>query len=242
MDQAVKNFKSALEQANELHPGQPEVARILINLGLTLQQAGKYDECLQYLKEAKKILDNHIDEEYLTLKVLHNIGASYHDLGMFLLAFQFYKDALDRLDTTMISGESYNTLCKRMTKTMMELSPTSHRQAAVEEKEKPPLTNDIYHTVNSSYGLILLSVSYELDDEWLEILESIRKLPEWLNYKCGRVVLILLLLSMICGWMGSFDKSRIYYKEAKEMAKSLPPEDDSILPEELGMIEWMKKE
>ena len=238
----MKNFKSALEQAKQLYPGQPQVADILNNLGMTLQQAEKYDESLQYLKEAKEILDNHIDEGYLTLEVLHNIGASYQYLGMFLLAFQFYKDALDTVDKTMISGKHYNTLCKGMTETMMKLNPTSRRKAAVMVKEKTPLTDDTCHTVNSFYGLILLSASYELDDEDLETLESIRKLPELLNYKSGRVVLILLLLSMICGWMGSFDKSRIYYKEAKEMAKSLPPEDDSILPGELGMIEWMKKE
>lgn len=121
IDNGVKSFKSALEQAKQLYPGQPQVANILNNLGMTLQQARKYDESLQYLKKAKEILDSHIDEEYLTLNVLHNIGASYHDLGMFLLAFQFYKDALDSLDRTMISDEHYKTLCESMIAAVMKL-------------------------------------------------------------------------------------------------------------------------
>ena len=47
---------------------------------------------------------------------------------------------------------------------------------------------------------------------------------------------------MTYGWMGSIEKSRLYYKEAKEMAKNLPLEDNSIPPVELEMIESMKKE
>ena len=43
--------------------------------------------------------------------------------------------------------------------------------------------------------------------------------------------------------MGSFEKSRSYYGEAIEMAKSLPPgeDDDSILAGEMAMTELMKK-
>ena len=76
----------------------------------------------------------------------------------------------------------------------------------------------------------------------LKHLEKAREIAERFDYKCGRVVLVLLLLSMTYGEMGSIEKSWSCYKEAKEMAKSLPPEDDSILPGELGMIESMKKE
>ena len=239
----MKHFKSALEQANELYPGQPQVAEILNNLGMILHRAGKYDKCLQYLKEAKEILDNHIDEGYLTLKVLHHIGGTYHYLGMFLLAFQFYKDALDTVDKTMISGESYKTLCKSMSAAMMMLSPTSLRQAFVLLNKKISSLNDIYQIgFNHFYGLCLVYVYFELDiNERLKTLEKIRKSPRRLNHN-GRVVLIFLLLSMTYGEMGSFDISRSCYKEAKDMAKSLPTEDDSILPEELGMIELMKKE
>ena len=245
MDQGVKHFKSALEQANKLYPRQPQVARVLNNLGVNLHRAGKYGECLQYLKDAKEILDNHIEERYLTLKVLHHIGASYHYLGRFLLAFQFYKDALDTVDKTMISGESYKTLCKSMSAAMMQLSPTSLRQAFVLLKKKVPSLNDICQLgFNHFYGFCLLYIYFELDiNERLKTLEKIRKSPRCLNHKYdGRVVLIFLLLSMTYGEMGSFDKSRSCYKEAKDMAKSLPTEDDSILPEELGMIELMKKE
>ena len=156
-DRAVENYKTALEQAKILYSGQPEVAHILNNLGMTLQQAGKYNESLQYLKEAKEILDNHIDEGYLTLKVLHNIRASYHDLGMFLLAFQFYKDALDILDKTMISDESYKTLCKSMIAAVMKLSSACLTQAAVEIIEPPP-TNDVHQAFNFFYGSSLLRV------------------------------------------------------------------------------------
>ena len=79
-------------------------------------------------------------------------------------------------------------------------------------------------------------------DEVLRVLEEARKIAKQFDYKCGRVVLVLLILSTTYGETGSFEKSRSYYEEAKEMAKSLPPgKDDSILPEEMGMIELMKK-
>ena len=94
----------------------------------------------------------------------------------------------------------------------------------------PPLQSSLFCKVDND------------QDEMLKHLEKAREIAERFDYKCGRVILVLLLLSMTYVEMSYFDISRSCYKEAKEMAKNLPPEDDSILPEELGMIELMKKE
>ena len=242
IDRAVESFKSALQLAKQADPVQPSVVHILSNLGSAVHQAGMLDESLEYFQEAKEILDNHIEVGYLTLGVLNNMGTSYLKLGKFPLAFQFYKDALDSLDMTMISDKVYSTLCKSLTKTMMKLTLVSLRQIAVEKNEKKLPTDDIRRNVNELYELSWLCIAREEQDEVLECLEEAREIAKRFDYKCGRVVLVLLLLSMTYGEMGSIEKSRSCYKEAKEMAKSLPPEDDSILPGELGMIESMKKE
>ena len=112
------------------------------------------------------------------------------------------------------------------------------------ETEKGPLTKDTCPViVNNRYQLSLSCIVPGKQDEMLKHLEKAREIAELFDYKCGRMVLVLLLLSMTYGEMGSIEKSRLYYNEAKEMAKSLPPKDDSIqLPGELEMIESLKKE
>ena len=238
----MESFKNALQLAKQADPVQPSVVHILSNLGSAVHQAGMLDESLEYFQEAKEILDNHIEVDYLHLSVLKNIGTSYLKLGKFTLAFQFYKDALDSLDMTLISGKVYSTLCESMTETMMNLTLVSLRKIAVEKNEKKLPTNDIRHNFNELYESSRLCIVREEQDKVLECLEEAREIAKRFDYKCGRMVLVLLLLSMTYGKMGSFDISRSCYKEAKQMAKSLPPEDDSILPGELGMIESMKKE
>ena len=242
IDRAVESFKSALQLAKQADPVQPSVVHILSNIGSAVHQAGMLDESLEYFQEAKEILDNHIEVEYLHFNVLNNMGASYLKLGKFPLAFQFYKDALDSLDMTLISGKVYSALCKSLTKIMMKLTLVSLRKIAVEKNEKKLPTDDIRHSFNELYELSWLCIVREEQDEVLECLEKAREIAKRFDYKCGRMVLVLLLLSMTYGEMGSFDISRSCYKEAKEMAKSVPREDDSILPGELGMIESMKKE
>ena len=242
IDRAVESFKNALKLAKQADPVQPSVVYILSNLGLAVHQAGMLDESLDYLQEAKEMLDNHIEEGYLTLGVLNNMGTNYLKLGKFPLAFQFYKDALDSLDMTLISDKVYSTLCKNMTKTMMKLTLVSLRKIDVEKNEKQLPTNDIRLDFNDLYELSWLCIVREEQDKVLECLEKAREIAKRFDYKCGRMVLVLLLLSMTYGEMGSIDISRSCYKEAKEMAKNLPREDDSILPGELGMIETMKKE
>ena len=241
IDTAVESFESALEQAEKIFPGQPEVAKILSHLGEAANQARLGDKCLRYLKEAKKILDNQIDVSYPTLSVLFNIGISYYKLGESFLAFQSYKDALDSFDMTITPGKFYNALCWSMACTVFELTRLSIR--AVKEKKYILSTKDTCTgIVNYLYCVSLVYRIRKEQDEELKHLEEAREIAKRVNCECGRVVLVLLLLSMTYGWMGSIEKSRSYYKEAKEMAKSLPPEDDSILPGELGMIESMKDE
>ena len=118
-----KQFDKAVEKARKLYPGQSLVADILNNLGGAVQENGNLDESLRYLQEAKEILDhNDIDVGNLTLGVLNNIGASYSKLRKFLLAFQSFKDALDRLDMTIISSKLYKTLCWNMANIVTTLS------------------------------------------------------------------------------------------------------------------------
>ena len=255
IDKAVESFKRSLELAKKVYPGQPQLVVMLTNLASALDRDGMLDESLRYLQKAKEILDNHTEVGYLTLGVLYNMGVCYVKLGEFLLAFQSMKDALDNLDMTMISGEHYNNLCKDMAAIVWRLSVKSNvisqvskfiqskQRKAVERDEKRPLTKDTCPViVNNRYQLSLSCKFHREQDEVLKHLEKAREIAKRFDYKCGRMVLVLLLLSLNYGCMGSFDKWRSYYKEAKEMAKNLPPEDNSIRPGELGMIEWMKKE
>ena len=244
-----------------MYPGQPPVARILINLGVAVYGPGMLDQSLRYFQEAKEILDNHIDVEYLRATVLNNIGTCYYELDKFLLAFQSYKDALDM---TMISGNPYNTLCGNMTNTILHLSLAQKIQTRIishskehifleidedDEIDEPfeidikmPITKEkCSGFVNTRYKTILFCKGHEERDKVLKYLEKAREIAKRFDYKCGRMVLVLLLLSMTYGEIGCFDKLRSYYEEAKEMANILPPDDYSILPGELGMIESMKK-
>ena len=255
-DKAVENFKSALEQARKLYPGQPHVADILNNLGGAVQENGNLDESLRYFQEAKEILDhNDIDVGNLTLGVLNNIGASYFKLDKFLLVFQSLKDALDRLDMTIISCKLYKTLCWNMANIVTALSvgsisktvpfflTTELKTVGKDGGISILLTKDTCPDVVNTFSFqsSLTCQNHGVHDEVLIHLEKAREIAQRFHYKCGRVVLVL-LSSMTYGWMGSIEKSRSCCKEAKEMAKNLPLEDDSILPVELGMIESMKKE
>ena len=99
--------------------------------------------------------------------------------------------------------------------------------------------NTYYYIKDDKEGLVK---DYKERDEMSKYLEEAKEIAERFDYKCGGVVLVLLLLSMNYGGMEFFEKSRLYYEEAKKMAMSLPPgEDDSILPYELDMIEVLKK-
>ena len=258
MDRAVKSLESALEQAKKVCPGQPQVVRILNDLGEAAYQDGKPEQSLRYLKEAKEILDHHIDVEYLSAAVLNNTATCYDKLGKSLLAFQCYKGALDM---KIISGDLDNSLFGNMANTVIQMSlangsqnwmfSKSKEDEAIEIHEDVEIDGERYVSLTKDtcpvfvYNLYQSSLFCKVDNdqgEMLKHLEKAREIAERFDYKCGRVVLVLLLLSMTYGEMRSVDKLRSYYKEAKEMAKNLPPEDNSILPGELGMIESMKKE
>ena len=262
IDNGVKSFKSALEQAKIVYPGQPPHIKILNNFGVALGKAGMLDESLRYLQEGKEILDNHkeitlhIDGDHTSyIRILSSIGASYAKLGKFFLAFQSYKNALDSLDMTIISDKFYGDLCHNMAITLIDLNRVAlskedaqkivqtMKLSRKKEHKNEKRFKDICRYIVFSYYQMSLSLRRQREhDKVLECLERAREMAKSFDYKCGRVVLVLLLLSMNYGETESFDKSRSCYEEAKEMAKSLPPEDDSILPGELGMIEWMKKD
>ena len=254
----MKSYESALEKAKELYLGQVLVAEIILGLDGDDCWDEKPEQRLRCLKEAKEILDNHTDVEYLSAAVLNNIGKCYCDLDECLLAFQSYKDALEMM---MISDDIYTSLFGSMGNAVIQLSVAynyqftmllesdedeafeTHEAFEIDGETYMPSIKDTYPVVvNELYHLSLFSKYKKKQDEMLKHLEKAIKIAKEFDYKCGRVVLVLLLLSMTYGCMGSIEKSRSYYKEAKEMAKSLPPEDDSILPGELGMIESMKKE
>ena len=259
IDNGVKSFKCALEQAKKMYPGQPLVTDILNNLGVALQRAGMLDESLRYLQEGKKNSDRHTEVGNLTSVLLNNIGTSYAKLGKSILAFQSYKDAFDSLDMTIISAKFYDELCKNMASTVIQLNPVAlSKEDAIKMKSKLPSITQMFNLskkendekglkdmcsfcVNSLYQLGLSYQGHREQRVVFQCFERARETAKRFDYKCGGVVLVLLLLSMTHGEMSSLEKSRSYYEEAKAMAKSLPPEDDSILPEELGMIDLMKK-
>ena len=254
IDSAVKSFESALEQARKLYPGQQHVAEVLNSLGIALRQAGNLDASLGYFQEAKKILDDHSEDEGLTRTVLNSIGTIHFERGELLLAFQVYTEALH----TNAPGKHSELFYGNIVTTMRRLYKTNVHQFGMFIRSKE---NNAYQThgkvevtkdtcpafVESLYQKSWLDRDLVKDDikerdEMSKYLEEAREIAERFDYKCGRVVLVLLLLGMNYGETGCFKKSRSCYKEAKEMAKSLPlGEDDSILPYELDMIEVLKK-
>ena len=253
IDRAVESLKNALEQVKQVQPRQLAHAEILSNLEVAVYRAGNLDESLRYCQESIEILRDHSEVGNLTLSVLNDMGSCYYERGDFLLAFQTFKDALDDVDMTIISGNFYKPLCENMAKTVVELSIEGTRQAGIQSQTRKhieahgelPLTKDtcpVY--VNNFYQMSWIGIKLRREelDKVLRVLEEARKIAKQFDYKCGKVVLVLLILSTTYGEMGSFEKSRSYYEEAKEMARSLlPGKDDSILPEESGMIEMMKK-
>ena len=253
IDRAVDSFKSVLEQAKKMYAGQPRVAVILNDLGAAVKRAGMSDEALRCFKEAKEILDGHSQEGPHISIILNNIGTIYKEYGDLLVAFQFYKDALDCLD--IFSCKYYSRLCKNIAAVVRGLyvEGTIRRRpfSRIKELKTVEISGQIYipstegtcsDDVSTFYQISLFCIDRGKQDGVLQCLAKARDIAKRFDYKCGRVVLVLLLLSMTYGEMGSIEESRSCYKEAKEMTKSLPPEDDSILPGELGMIELMKKE
>ena len=244
IDSAVESFESALKQAKKLYPGQQHVANALNRLGIALHQAGNLDKSLGYLQEAKKILDDHIEEEGLTRTVLNNIGTIHDQRGEFLLALQVYTEALDTNASSKHSELFYGNMVNTMRRLYKEnvsqfgMFTRSKKDKAFETHGAVDITKDTCPAfVDSFYFRALVKDDLERD-EMLKYLEIARQIAERFDYKCGRVVLALLLLSMKYGETGCFKKSRSYYEEAREMAKSLRPgEDDSIVPCELDMIE-----
>ena len=253
VDRAVESLKNALEQVKQVQPGQLAHAKILSYLESAVYRTGDLDESLRYCQEAIGILRGHSEVGNLTLSVLNDIGSRYYERGNLLSAFQTFKEALDDVDMTIHSGEYYKPLCENMAKAVVELSKEGAVQAGIQSQIRKnqeahgelPLTKDtcpVY--VSNFYQMSWIGIKLRRDEleKVLRVLEEARNIAKQFHYKCGRVVLVLLILSTTYGELGSFDKSRSYYEEAKEMAKSLPPgKDDSVLPEEFSMIESMKK-
>ena len=244
IDSAVESFESALEQANKLYPGQQHVANALNRLGIALHQAGNLHKSLGYLQEAKKILDDHSEDEGLTRTVLNNIGTIHDQRGELLLALQVYTEALGTnasgKHSELFYGNIVNTM-RRLYKANVSqfgMLPENKKDKAFETHGKVAITKDTCPAFVDSFYFRGLVKNDEERDEMLKYLEVARQIAERFDYKCGRVVLVLLLFSMKYGETGSFEKSRSYYEEAKKMAKSLPlAKDDSIVPCELDMIE-----
>ena len=152
IDRAVESFKSSLELAKKVYPGQLKLVGILNNLASALQQDGKLDKSLRYYKEAKEILDNHTEVGNLTVAVLNNIGHCYVKLKKYLLAFHSYKDALDNLGITMISGKRY-TLYEDMAAVVLVLSVKNIRDIIKFDlsKERKAVERDRERALNQRY-------------------------------------------------------------------------------------------
>ena len=199
----MESFKSAVKQAEKVHPGQPDLATIPNYLG---QACIVIHESLRFFQATKEILD---DLDYgnlgsLNSSVLNNVGTCCYERGDCFLAFKTFKDAFDDLDPKIISVEFYESLCGNMAATVVQLSIVSGKQAWIQSQIKEyleahgemPLTKDtcpVY--VNIFYQLSCIEES----DKALGHLEGAKEIAKWFHYKCGRVVLVLLLLSMIYG-------------------------------------------
>lgn len=266
IDRAVESLESALAEAKKVYAGKPHLARIMNNLGMALKRAGMLDESLRYFQEAKEMIDE-IQGANDASTILNNIGTVYHELGYYLKALQSFNDALGmtvtcgvscemvctnmvetirKLNTITLSEEEtlkIQTMCASFSQTMVFSLSKENQVKVVETDEKRPLTKDTCpDVVNNLYTLSLLCKGHGEQSEVLKHLEKAREVAKRFDYKCGKVILVLMLLSNTYGEMGCVDKSKSYFEEAKEMVKRLPPEDDSILPGEMRVIESMRKE
>ena len=180
--------------------------------------------------------------------MLYNIGTTHDKRGEFLLAFQVYLEALDMNASDKRNKDLYGNIVNTVGQLYISnYKAQSNKEKACETQEGVVITKDTCPAfVESLYQQSFMHRGLVKDDKgrdgMLACLDVAREIAERFNYKCGRVVLVLLLFSMNHGEKERFQKSRLYYEEAREMAKSLPPgEDDSVLPGELGMIEVLKK-
>ena len=250
---AVGNLEKALKLARAVNNGTPttKLAEILCNLAaVRVTNGGKSDESLSYLVEAKEIMDKLLgpnNSHPLTPGILYNMGVCYHMLGNLPKAFRCCNDALN------INCELYgeNSSCGNMEDVLTILAKTLKKMGSyIEAKEnytkaigiakKNPLTkSNCCNVIGNLYELASTYSILKQQNETLMHLEEARKIAKDTGFKDWTVVCVLVQLIRKYARMGSILKSIICYKEAREIAKSLPKEQP-LAQLVLEMLKLMK--
>ena len=247
--EAIENFQNALKLAREINNKKPHdlLARSLSNTGAALVVAGKLEESLLYLVEAKEVMDKLLGPNHshpLTSSILYNLGTSYHMLGDLSNALSCLENALNincKLYGEMSSRGDMEGICSNIALILKKMKlygrAKEYFTKTIEFAKKNPLTKDnCFVFIKYLYHLAMTCVKLNEGNETLKHLEEARMIAKVTSFRDWVVVHVLVLLIMKYAAMGLTSKSIICYIEAREIAKSLPTEHS--LPH--GVSEMLK--
>ena len=257
-DKAVKYLESALQQARSFYFDKPHIhiAQVLSSLGNCLIDAGKYQESLLYIEEAKQIMDHVLGAKYAhptTSDILFKMGTSYLMLNDLSKAFQCFQDAFDM--NLVLYGEDAESICCGNNEAVCgDLAFTAQLlgnftvarecfATAIKIKRAAALvkntSSSLVHALDIVSCLYYQGRCCEALGEQIEalaLLEEAKDISTDAGLKDWLVVDILVQLIRTYAQMGSIFKSIMCYVEAGQMASSLPK--DNYCP--LSTLEMLK--
>ena len=260
-DKAVKYLESALQQARSLYCDKPHtlIAQALSSLGSCLRHAGKYQESLLYIQEAKQIMDHVLGAKYAhpeTSFILFEMGTSYLMLTDLSKAFQCFQDAFD-MNLVLYGEDAENIGCGNHEAVCVDLAFTAQllgnftvaRECYVTAIKIKRVAALVKNTSSSLvHALDIVSCLYYQGgccealgerNEALALLEEAKDISTDAGLKDWVVVDVLVQLVRKYAQMKSIFKSIMCYVEAGQMASSLS-KDNYHLPSTLEMLKLMK--
>ena len=260
-DKAVKYLENALQQARSFYFDKPHIhiAQVLSSLGNCLIDAGKYQESLLYIQEAKQIMDHVLGAKYAhstTSDILFKMGTSYLMLNDLSKAFQCFQDAFDM--NLVLYGEDAESICCGNNEAVCgDLAFTAQLlgnftvarecfATAIKIKRAAALvkntSSSLVHALDIVSCLYYQGRCCEALGEQIEalaLLEEAKDISTDAGLKDWLVVDILVELVRKYAQMGSIFKSIMCYVEAGQMASRLP-KDNYCPPSTLEMLKLMK--
>ncbi|XP_028407447.1 uncharacterized protein LOC114530060 isoform X2 [Dendronephthya gigantea] len=254
-DKCVESLQNALKEARRFNHDKPYSlhALVLISLGEAMQKAKKFHDSLQHFEGAKEIMSKipaSNGNDGLNAKILYSMGNIYDELGNLSKALRCLQDAFGLYSRYVEEDEARN---KNLAMVCMNIACVSQMMGNIIQAKdyftkaavffrKIPLTKPICScAVANLFRLTLVCEAIGETDEVLKHLEEARDVANAIGFKHVMVLDVLHRLSKkYNNEMGSFDKFKICFEEAVEMANCLPEEYESMPPSLLEVIDVLK--
>ena len=260
-DKAVKYLESALQQARSFYFDKPHIriAYLLSSLGNCLRDAGKYQESLLYLQEAKQIMDHVLGAKHAhptTSIILLEMGTCYLMLNDLSKAFQCFQGAFD-INLVLYGEDAENVCCGNNEAVSAHLAFTAQllgnftlaRECyvtAIKIKRVTALVKNTSSTLVDALSFVCC-LYYQggcceaLGErtEALALLEEAKDISTDAGLNDWVVVDVLVQLVRKYAQMESIFKSIMCYVEAGQMASNLP-EENNHPQSTLEMLKLMK--